>query len=122
MSSVVRWAGLMSAVLLFGACGPCGGTAQPAASTGNGCGHPGVCLTLSGPLAGSTSGLVETPDCIPGGGLDAVFTTNIAGNETSIEILITDASAKTSPGFHAGTFDVKRAAAPCRAPGMRASG
>ena len=108
MRTVARWAGVLSAVLLFGACGPCGGASQPAGSTsGNGCAHPGVCMTLSGPLAGASSGLVGAPDCIPGQGLDAVFTTNIAGNETTIEILITDSSATSSPGFHPGTFTVK---------------
>ncbi len=105
---LTRWAGVGAALVLFGACGPCGGTATPTgSSSGNGCAHPGVCLTLSGPLSGSTSGLVVPADCIPGGGLDAVFTTNVAGHETSIEILITDRSAKSSPGFHAGTFQVK---------------
>lgn len=48
-----------------------------------------------------------SPECIPGGGIDDVFTTNIAGHETSIEILITDSSAKASPGFHAGSFLIK---------------
>ena len=108
---LLRWAAVGAALLLFGACGPCGGTSSPtgSSSSGNGCAHPGVCLTLTGPLSGSTSGLVGTPDCIPGGGLDAVFTTNVEGHETSIEILITDSSAtaKSSPGFHAGTFQVK---------------
>lgn len=101
-----RWAGIASAVLLFGACGPCGGTTNSPAS-GASCARPGICLTLSGPLAGPTSGLVLAPDCISGGGLDAVFTTKVAGQETSIEILITDNSAKSSPGFHPGTFQVK---------------
>jgi hypothetical protein len=96
-----------AAMLLFGACGPCGGTSSVSSPTGGGCAHPGVCLTLTGPLAGATAGLVQAPDCIPGGGLDAVFTTHVAGRETSIEILITDDSAKASPGFHPGTFQVK---------------
>ena len=92
------------ALVLFGACGPCSGTST---SGGDGCAHPGVCLTLTGPLAGSTGGLVSSPDCIPGGGLDAVFTSNIAGNETNIEILVEDSSAGSSPGFHAGSFLIK---------------
>ena len=107
MAEAKRWAGVLAAVVLFGACGPCGGGSGPAASSGNGCAHPGLCLTLTGPLAGTTHGLVQSPDCIPGGGLDAVFTTDVAGHETSIEILITDSSAKASPGFHPGTFQVK---------------
>ena len=108
MAEAKRWAGVLAAVIVFGACGPCGGCNGPAASSsGNGCAHPGVCLTLTGPLAGTTSGLVLAPDCIPGGGLDAVFTTDVAGHETSIEILITDPSATASPGFHPGTFQVE---------------
>ena len=107
MKEAKRWAGVLAAVVLFGACGPCGGCSGPTASSGNGCAHPGVCLALSGPLAGTTQGLVLPPDCIPGGGLDVVFTTNVAGHETSIEILITDASAKSSPGFHPGSFLIK---------------
>jgi len=50
---------------------------------------------------------VLAPDCIPGGGLDTEFTTNVGGQETSIEILVTDNSAKSSPGFKAGTFAIK---------------
>ena len=95
---------LVVALVVFSACGQCGGSTSPA---GDGCAHPGLCLTLTGPLAGSTSGLVLAPDCIPGGGLDAAFTTNVGGRETNIEILITDDNAKSSPGFHAGTFAVK---------------
>lgn len=104
--TAVRWAAVGLALLVFGACGPCGGSSSTS-SGGNGCGHPGICLTVTGPLAGTTSGLVLAPDCIPGQGLDAVFTTNIAGKETSFEILVTDNSAKSSPGFHPGTFDIK---------------
>ena len=106
LRSLARWVGVGMALVLFGACGPCGGSSSTS-SGGNGCGHPGICLTVTGPLAGTTSGLVLAPDCIPGGGLDAVFTTNIAGKETSFEILVTDNSAKSSPGFHPGTFDIK---------------
>ena len=95
---------LVAALLLFGACGPCGGSTP---TSGDGCAHPGLCLTLTGPLAGTTNGLVLAPDCIPGGGLDAAFTTNVGGHETNIEILITDDNAKSSPGFHAGTFGIK---------------
>lgn len=76
-------------------------------NSSGGCGHPGLCLTLTGPLAGNTSGLVLAPDCIPGGGLDSEFTTNVGGHETSIEILVTDNLARSSPGFKAGTFAVK---------------
>jgi len=101
---LARWAGVGAALLLFGACGACGG-AFPAAST-SGCAHPGICLTLTGPFAGTTDGLTGPVDCIPGGGLDAVFITDVGGRETSIEILITDNSAKSSPGFKAGTFRV----------------
>ena len=93
-------------MLVFGACGPCGGSSSTS-SGGNGCAHPGICLTITGPLAGTTSGLVLAPDCIPGAGLDAAFTTTVAGKETTVEILVTDNSAKSSPGFHAGTYDVK---------------
>lgn len=64
-------------------------------------------MTLTGPLAGTTSSLAVPADCIPGGGLDAAFTTNVGGRETTIEILVTDNSAKSSPGFHAGTFAIK---------------
>ena len=102
-----RWAGVIAGVLLFAACGPNCGGATSSSSSGNGCAHPGVCLTLTGPLSGTTKGLIGHPDCIPGGGLDAVFTSPVSGNETSIEILITDDSAKSSPGFHPGTFQVK---------------
>ncbi len=35
------------------------------------------------------------------------FTTNIAGHETSIEIMVTDKSAKSSPGFHSGSFAIE---------------
>ncbi len=104
---ITRWAGGLAAILLFGACGPCGGTPVASTSTGNGCAHPGVCLTLTGPLAGTTSGLVQPADCIPGEGLDVGFTTRIAGHETSIEILITNTGMKTSPGFIPGTYPVK---------------
>jgi hypothetical protein len=106
-ANAARWAGTAAAVLLFGACGPCGGTSSSLSSSNSGCGHPGVCLTLNGPLSGSTSGVVEQPDCIPGDGLDAVFTTHVGGHETSIEILVTDNSATSSPGFRAGRFQVK---------------
>jgi len=95
---------LAAALLLLASCGQCGGST---ASAGDGCAHPGVCLTLTGPLAGSTNGMVLAPDCIPGGGLDAVFTTNVGGHETTIEILVTDDAAKASPGFHAGNYAVK---------------
>ena len=103
---VVRWLAIGTALILFGACGPCGGSTVTVNSGGS-CVHPGICLTLTGPLAGATSGLVLAPDCITGAGLDAEFTTNIAGHETSIEIMITDKSAKATPGFHAGSFDIK---------------
>ena len=102
---VWRWAGVGAALLLFGACGPCGGTSNVASS--GGCTHPGICLTLTGPLAGTTHGLVLPPDCIPGGGLDVALTTSIAGRETTVEILVTDNSAKSSPGFHPGSFAIK---------------
>lgn len=103
---LARTALLAVLLVLFGACGPCGG-ATGSSSGGDGCAHPGLCLTITGPLAGSTSGLVSAPDCIPGGGLDAVFTTNLGGRETTIEILVTDDSAKSSPGFHPGAFKVR---------------
>lgn len=77
---------------------------MPSSSSGNGCGHPGLCLTLTGPLAGTTSGLVQPPDCIPGGGIDVNFITHVGGHEASIEILVTDASTKD---FHPGSFAIK---------------
>jgi len=109
MHTMFRWAAVGSALLVFGACGPCGGSTSLSSSpsSANGCGHPGLCLTLSGPLSGATSGLVLAPDCIPGGGLDAEFTTNVGGHETSIDILVTDTFARSSPGFKPGTFAIK---------------
>ena len=104
---ILRWAAVGLALLVFGACGPCGGStsvSSSSSSTGNQCGHPGLCLTFTGPLAGETSGLIQNPDCIPGGGLDVIFTTHIKALETSIEILVTDSSAKT---FNAGSFAIK---------------
>ncbi|HET7467580.1 MAG TPA: hypothetical protein VFL29_13040 [Candidatus Dormibacteraeota bacterium] len=96
---------LVVTLFALGACGQCGAVTSPA--SGDSCAHPGLCLTVTGPLAGSTSGLVLAPDCIPGGGLDAAFTTTLGGRETSIEILVTDDAVKSSPGFHAGTFAIK---------------
>jgi len=104
----MRSAVVTAALFLLAACSPvCGSTSV--SNTGNGCGHPGLCLTLTGPLAGATSGLVQAPDCIPGGGLDVAFTTHVAGHETTIEILVTDDSAKSTPGFHPGSFAIKAA-------------
>lgn len=103
---IIRWAASGLALLLFGACGPCGGSTS-VSSTGNGCAHPGLCLTLTGSLAGATSGLVQSPDCIADGGLDVVFTTHVGSHETSIEILVTDVSAKSTPGFHPGLFAIR---------------
>ena len=94
------------AMFVLAACSPVCGTSSTS-SPGNGCGHPGFCLTLTGPLAGATSGLVQAPDCIPGAGLDVDFTTHIGSHETTIEILVTDNSAKSTPGFRAGTFLIK---------------
>ena len=97
----MRIAILGAALVLLAACSPvCGG---PATAGSAGCGHPGLCLTLSGPLAGTTS-LVQAPDCIPGGGIDLEFITHVGGHETSIEILVTDNSTKT--GFHPGSFSI----------------
>jgi hypothetical protein len=50
---------------------------------------------------------VPAPDCIPGGGVDDLFATNVGGRETSIEILITGSSAKASPALHSGSFAIK---------------
>ncbi len=96
---------LAVALLLMTACSPLRGSSS-AANSGNGCAHPGICLTLTGPLAGTTSGLVQVPDCIPGGGVDAVFITHVGSHETSIEILATDSSTRT--GFHPGSFTVRQ--------------
>lgn len=101
-----RWAIAGLALLMFGACAPGGGSTS-GSSSGNGCGRPGICLTLTGPLAGATSGLVQVPDCIPGGGLDVVFITHVGAHETTIEILVTDHSAKATPGFQPGSFAIR---------------
>ena len=91
---------LAAVLLLLAACSPVCGSS----TASGGCGHPGLCLTLTGPLAGTTSGLVNSPDCIPGGGIDLEFITHVGGHETSIEILVTDNSIKT--GFHPGSFSI----------------
>lgn len=61
---------------------------------------------MTGPLAGATSGLVQIPDCIPGGGLDMLFITHVGARETSIEVLVTEKSA-ASPGYQAGSFAIE---------------
>ena len=94
------------AMFVLAGCSPVCGSSSVSSSGNNGCGHPGFCLTLTGPLAGTTSGLVQATDCIPGGGLDVEFTTHLGGHETSIEILVTDNSARSTPGFHAGSFTI----------------
>ena len=102
VSRLLCWALI---VVSAGACGTCGSSSASNTSNTSHCVEPRLCLTLTGPLSGTTDRLVTDPDCIVGQGIDAQFTTMIAGRETSIEIDVTD-PALGRTDYRAGTYRV----------------
>ena len=99
---VARLAFCVLVVLSAATCGTCGSSSV---SSTNHCVETRLCLTISGPLAGTTGRLLADPDCIVGAGLDVQFTTTIAGRESTLEIDVTDPSLARTV-YKAGTYTV----------------
>ena len=99
------FARLACCVLIVMSAATCGTCGSSSVSNTSRCVEAKLCLTISGPLAGTTGKLLTDPDCIVGAGLDVQFTTTIAGRESTLEIDVTDPSlARTD--YRAGTYTV----------------